>query len=98
MANLSIEVPDDVVRGLEGIAAAQHKSVEQVALERLRTLVPAGAEYPIGSPAAVLQAMRAAPHLTAEDVDELEAAIAAGRLASREGDLFSDGSDLDLPS
>jgi predicted transcriptional regulator len=35
---MTIQIPDDLARGLEGIAAAQHKSVEQVALESLRSL------------------------------------------------------------
>jgi hypothetical protein len=39
MANLNIEAPDHVVRSLEGIAAAQRKSIQQLALERLSSLV-----------------------------------------------------------
>jgi len=39
MASLTIEVPDDLVRSLEEIAATQRKSVEQPALERLISLV-----------------------------------------------------------
>ena len=35
---MTIQIPDDLARGLEGIAAAQQKSVEQVALESLRSL------------------------------------------------------------
>jgi len=34
MANLIIEVPDDLVRSLEDIATAQRKSIQQLALER----------------------------------------------------------------
>ena len=34
MANLNLEMPDDLMWTLEGIAAAQHKSVQQLALER----------------------------------------------------------------
>jgi hypothetical protein len=34
MANLIIEAPDDLTRNLEGIAAAQHKSIQQLAIER----------------------------------------------------------------
>jgi hypothetical protein len=86
MANLNIEMPDDLVRSLEAIAAAQRKSIHQLALERLISLVEASA----GSPAAVLRAMQAPPHPTAADVDELDAVIAAGRLPIRARDLFSD--------
>jgi predicted transcriptional regulator len=32
MANLNIEVPDDLVRSLERIAAGQHKNIQQLAL------------------------------------------------------------------
>jgi hypothetical protein len=39
MANLIIEVPDDLAHTLEGIAAAQHTTVQQLALERLNSLV-----------------------------------------------------------
>jgi predicted transcriptional regulator len=38
MTNLTIQIPDDLARGLEGIASAQKKSVEQVAVGRLRSL------------------------------------------------------------
>ena len=39
MTNLNIEMPDDLARSLEGIAAAQRKSIQQLALERLISLV-----------------------------------------------------------
>ena len=42
MTNLTIQIPDDLARGLAGIASAQKKSVEQVALERLRSLFDRG--------------------------------------------------------
>ena len=38
MTQLTIEIPDDLASGLAGIAAAQKKSLEQMALERLRSL------------------------------------------------------------
>jgi hypothetical protein len=90
MANLNIEMPDDLVRTLEGIAAAQHKSVQQLALEQLSSLVEDIPSPRAGSPAAVLRAMREPPHPSSEDVDELDAIIAAGRLPVRARDLFSD--------
>jgi hypothetical protein len=41
---MTIQIPDDLARGLEGIATAQRKTVEQVAVEslrlRLRSAVP----------------------------------------------------------
>ncbi|MGO9254933.1 MAG: hypothetical protein ACLQU1_01315 [Bryobacteraceae bacterium] len=88
MAYLNIELPDDLARRLEGIAAAQRKSIQQVALERLSSLVDLIPEPRAGSPAAVLRAMREPPYPSDADVDELDAAIAAGRLPVRTRDLF----------
>ena len=89
MANLTIEVPDDLVRGLEALAAAQRKTIQQLALERLSSLVEVSPEPRTGSPAALLRAMQELPHPSAADVDELDAAIAAGQLPIRTRDLFS---------
>lgn len=36
---MTMHTPDDVARTLEGIAAAQKESVEQVALDSLRSLL-----------------------------------------------------------
>ena len=88
MANLNIEVPDHVVRSLEGIAAAQRKSIQQLALERLSSLVEVIPEPRAGFPTAILRVMQEPPHPSSADVDELDAAILAGRLAIRTRDLF----------
>src|ERR1035438_8338986 len=61
MASLTIEVTDDLARSLEGIAAAQHKSIQELAIERLSSLVEGSPEHRAGSPAAVLRAMQAPP-------------------------------------
>jgi hypothetical protein len=89
MANLTIEMPDDLVRSLEGIAAAQRKSVQQLALEQLSSLVAVIPGPRAGSPAAVLRVMQEPSYPSSADVDELDAAIAAGRLPVRTRDLFS---------
>ena len=89
MANLTIEVPDELARGLEGIAAAQHKSVQQLAIERLTLLVEGHPEYRVGSAATILRVMQEPPHLSVSDVDELDAAITSGRLPVQTPDLFS---------
>ena len=89
MTNLTIEMPDNLVRSLERIAAAQRKSVQQLALEQLSSLVEVIAEPRDGSPAAILRVMREPPHPSSADVDEIDAAIAAGRLPVRTRDLFS---------
>jgi hypothetical protein len=83
MANLNIEVPDHVVRSLEGIAAAQRKSIQQLALERLSSLVEVVPKARAGSPTAVLRAMQEPPHPSSADVDELDAAMLVGRLPIR---------------
>ena len=80
---MTIQIPDDLARGLKGIAAAQKKSVEQVALERLRSLL----DNP-PSPQAVLQALRELPHPSSAAVDDLDAAIAASQLPVREQGAF----------
>jgi hypothetical protein len=90
MANLTIEVPEDLARSLESIAAAQHKSIQQLAIERLSSLVEASSEECAGSPTAVLRVMHELPHLSSADVDQLDEAIAAGRMAIGTRDLFSD--------
>jgi hypothetical protein len=90
MANLNLEVPDDLARTLAGIAAAQHKSIQQLAVERLSSLVEASPERGVGSATALLQAMNEPPHLSGPDVDQLEAAIADGRLPIRTRELFPD--------
>jgi hypothetical protein len=90
MANLNIEMPDDLVRSLAGIAAAQQKSLQQLALERLSSLVDVARESRAGSPAAVLRVMQEPPHPSSTDVDELDAVIAAGRMPIRTRDLFPD--------
>lgn len=72
---MTIQIPDDLARRLEGIAAAQRKSVEQVALESLRSLFDNA-----DAPEVLLRAIRGLPHPSAAAVDDLEAAIAAARL------------------
>ena len=87
--NLTLEMPDELARRLEGIASTQHMSIQQFALERLRALVPANTEPRPGSAAAILRVMHESPHLTTADVDEeLDAAMRAGRLPVRTNDLF----------
>jgi hypothetical protein len=80
---VTIQIPDDLARSLQGVAAAQQKSVEQVALECLSSLFDKES-----SPEAVLRALRGVPHPSAEAVDELDAAIAAARLPVRDQVAF----------
>jgi hypothetical protein len=86
MKKLTIEMPDDLARDLEGVAAAQRKTVQQLALERLSSFI---SDLNAGSPEAVLRVVYEPPHLSAADVAELDAAISAGRMAVRVADLFS---------
>ena len=80
---MTIHIPDELARGLESIAAAQKKSVNELALERLRGLI----ERPT-SPPALLRVIRALPHPSEGAVDELEAAIASAEIPVREQPLF----------
>jgi hypothetical protein len=80
---MTIQIPDDLARGLEEIAAAQQKSVEQVALEGLRSLFDKAS-----SSEALLRAVRELSHPSAAAVDDLDAAIAAERLPVRDEGAF----------
>jgi predicted transcriptional regulator len=80
---MTIQIPDDLARGLEEIAAAQKKTVEQVALDRLRSIFDN-----TDSPEAVLLALRQLPHPSSAAVDELDAAIASARLPVRDEGVF----------
>lgn len=90
MANLTIEMPDDLARSLEEIASVQHKTVQELGVERLRSLVEGSLAPGKGSPGVILRAMREPPHPSVSDVEELEAAIAAGRVSVQMRNLFSD--------
>jgi hypothetical protein len=80
---VTIEIPDDLASDLAGIAAARNMSVEQLAVARLRGLLARSS-----SPAALLAALRALPHPSAAAVDDLEAAIAEGRLPVQDAGVF----------
>jgi hypothetical protein len=72
---VTIQIPDDVTRGLEGLAAMQKKAVEEVAVEGLRLLFKES-----DSPATLLQSLRSLPHPSPAAVDDMEAAIFAAQL------------------
>jgi hypothetical protein len=82
---MTIQIPDDLARGLQGIAAEQRKSVGQVAVENLRLLLDRAS-----SPEAVLRYIRGIPHPSAAAVDDLEAAIDSARLPMRDKGTFDE--------
>ena len=87
MANLSIELPEDLARSLSAMAAQRHISLQQLAIDRLRIFADnEGAR--LGSGSALARAAEKAPHLSSADVEELEAAIAEGRIPVRTRELF----------
>ena len=88
MTQVTSEIPDDLARSLEDIAAEQHRSVQDLTVEHLKSVVLQVGERRPGSAAAILRAMLNSPHLTAADVDELDTAIAAGRLPVRDRGVF----------
>jgi len=55
--NLTLEILDEMARTLEAIATAQHKTVEDLALDRLRSLADSKSSGLPGSPAAVRNAL-----------------------------------------
>ncbi|HZS44862.1 MAG TPA: hypothetical protein VFC63_07140 [Blastocatellia bacterium] len=90
MTQLTIQIPEPLAQHLAHLAAEQKKSVEQVAVEHLTyALAP---ENLAGSPAAILRAIKEPPHLTEEDIAELERAIESGRMPLSERGIF-DGSE-----
>ena len=80
---MTIQIPDDLARGLKGLAAAQQKSVEQLAVERLQALLD---EPP--SPRSLLRTLQSLPHPSSAAVDDLDAAIAAAQMPVREQSAF----------
>lgn len=80
---MTIQIPDDLTRGLESLASIQRKTVEEVAVEGLRLLFKGG-----DSPAALLMTLRSLPHPSAAAVDEMEAAIAESHLPVRDKGAF----------
>ncbi len=83
MTQLTLEISETLAQRLENLAAAQNKSVEQVALEHLRSL-----DVTPGLPSSILRAVKQPPHLSSSTVDELEAAIRDSRLAVQEQGAF----------
>jgi plasmid stability protein len=82
---MTIQIPDDLARGLQGLAALHRKSIEQLAVESLRQLVD-----PQSSPEAILRAVRSLPHPSTAAVDDLEAAIVSARLPMRDRGAFDE--------
>ena len=75
---MTIQIPDDVARGLEALAVVQRKSVEQVAVESLRRAFDHKS-----SPEALLRAIRGLPHPSVAAVDDMEAALASDSRGQR---------------
>jgi hypothetical protein len=80
---MTSQIPDELARGLEGIASAQRKTVEQLALDGLRSLFDTAT-----SPAVLLRTVRNLAHPSAGAVDDLEAAITAAQLPVRDQVVF----------
>ena len=85
MAQLTIEIPSDLALCLESIALTQKKSMEQVAMERLSSLLQSP-----GSPSAVLSAMRQHLSIDVDAVDEMETAMRIGSFQVVDSILFGE--------
>ena len=90
--DLTIELPEDLAVALQGIASDHKTSIQQLALNGLRSLA---SDHPalrsartIGSPAGLLALIREPSNLLPADVDALDDAIAKGRLPVRVPNLF----------
>ena len=90
MVNLTLEIPDEMALTLEGMASAQHKTIKELALDRLRTLADSKDFGLPGSPAAVRNALLGLRKISVAEVEALEAAIASGRLPVSAGDIFGE--------
>jgi hypothetical protein len=80
---VTIQIPDDVTRGLESLASMQKKTVEEVAVEGLRLLF----REP-DTPAALLRSLQNLPHPSPAAVDDMEAAILSAQLPVRDTGTF----------
>ena len=90
MTSLTIQIPDDMARSLQGIAASRQKTLEELAFEGLASFTRPAPRHPRGSPAALLQVMRNPPRLSKDDVDALDAAMASAQQPAEDGDIFSE--------
>ena len=90
MVNLTLEIPDEMARTLEGIASAQHKTIKELALDRLRSLADSKDSGIPGSPAAVRNALLGLRKIPVSEVEALEAAIASSRLPVSSVDIFGE--------
>ncbi len=80
---MTIHIPDQLARDSARIAALESKSLEQLALERLESLLETA-----NSPQAILRTIRSLPHPSSQAVDDLDAAIASARLPVDEQGAF----------
>jgi plasmid stability protein len=85
MSQLTIELPETLAKVLEQAAAAEHKTVEELALERL-TASLSGRR----SPGDALAAIRAGMSVDAESIQLLNQAIETGKALPNDRPLFED--------
>jgi plasmid stability protein len=85
MTQLTIQIPDDLAQSLKATALARKKSMEQVALDRLRS----GFET-VDSAPALLRALQELPGPSSAAVDDLELSLATSRLPLRDEGVFDD--------
>lgn len=90
MTSVTIHIPDDMARSLQGIAASRHQTLEELAVDGVGSLVEKMVVPEHSSAAAILRGLRELPHVLGEDVDALEAAIKSGRVPAQDLDIFRD--------
>jgi len=88
MTSLTIQIPDDTARRLEGLATSQRKTLQEVAIDSMNSFADHVAAPEHSTAAAILRGLRGLPHVPNEDVDALEAAIKSGRVPPQDPDIF----------
>jgi hypothetical protein len=88
MTQLTLQISEPLAQHLAWLAAEQKKSIEQVAIEQLTSSIRVDSVR--GSAAAILRAISEGPHLSHEDVAEMEKAIEEGHLPPIEKGIFDE--------
>lgn len=88
--HITLNVPEDLVQALQYLAIQKRLSVEEAAVVELRGLLNSAPARQGSDPQTILQALRNSTAVTAEDVAELNAAIAAGRRPATSGEVFAE--------
>ncbi len=82
---MTIQIPDELAHNLEDLAASRQMSVEDFTVGQLQSLFQNRL-----TPSALFRVLQELPHPSPGAVDDMEAAIAAGRLPVRDQGIFDE--------